>query len=79
MALSIANIRINYAKKTLSENEVEKNPVQQFSKWWDEAIASEIEEVNAMTLATASPDGVPAARIVLLKDFDAAGFVFYQL
>lgn len=77
MAVSIADIRINYAKKTLSENEVEKNPVQQFSKWWDEAIASEIEEVNAMTLATASPDGVPAARIVLLKDFDAAGFVFF--
>ena len=77
MAVSIADIRINYAKKTLSENEVEKNPVQQFSKWWDEAIASEIDEVNAMTLATASPDGVPAARIVLLKDFDAAGFVFF--
>ncbi len=74
---SIADIRKNYSQKSLSENDVAENPVQQFSKWWDEAVASEIDEVNAMTLATASQDGMPAARIVLLKDFSEAGFSFF--
>ena len=49
----------------------------QFGKWWQEAVASGIDEANAMTLATASVDGVPSARIVLLKGFSEAGFVFY--
>lgn len=62
---------------TLSEDQVADSPIRQFSRWWDEAIASEIYEVNAMTLATASADGVPSARIVLLKDFDEQGFVFF--
>lgn len=74
---SIADIRKNYSQKTLTENDSEKNPIQQFSKWWDEAVASEIDDVNAMTLATASQDAVPSARIVLLKDFSEAGFVFF--
>ncbi|MFT3749476.1 MAG: pyridoxamine 5'-phosphate oxidase [Agriterribacter sp.] len=74
---SIADIRINYAKKQLLEEDAERDPVQQFSKWWKEAIESEILEVNAMTLATASPDGVPSARIVLLKDFSEKGFTFF--
>ena len=74
---SIADIRINYSKKQLLEAEAEKNPVQQFAKWWKEAVESEILEVNAMTLATASPDGIPSARIVLLKDFSQNGFVFF--
>lgn len=74
---SIADIRINYSKKQLLEAEVEKNPVQQFAKWWKEAVESEIPEVNAMTLATASADGIPSARIVLLKGFDEKGFVFF--
>lgn len=77
MAGSIADIRKNYSQKTLSESDSEKNPIQQFSKWWAEALASEIAEVNAMTLATASQDAVPSARIVLLKDFSEAGFVFF--
>lgn len=74
---SIADIRINYSKKQLLEAEADKNPVQQFNKWWEEAVESEILEVNAMTLATASPDGIPSARIVLLKDFSEKGFVFF--
>jgi pyridoxamine 5'-phosphate oxidase len=73
----IAGIRKDYSLKTLNENEVAENPVQQFSFWWNEAMKSEIPEVNAMTLATASKDGIPHARIVLLKSFDAAGFVFF--
>lgn len=74
---NIAFIRKNYSKKTLSENEILSSPIQQFDQWWQEAIASEIEEVNAMTLATASADGLPAARIVLLKGFSEKGFVFF--
>ena len=74
---NIAAIRKNYSKKTLSENEILSSPIQQFDQWWQEAIASEIDEVNAMTLATASADGLPAARIVLLKGFSEKGFVFF--
>lgn len=77
MTGNIADIRKNYSQMILSENDADLNPVQQFSKWWNEAIASEIDEVNAMTLATASSDGVPSARIVLLKGFDAKGFTFF--
>ncbi len=77
MAGSIADIRKNYSQKSLSEDEAAANPIQQFSKWWDEAVASKIDEVNAMTLATASTDGVPSARIVLLKDFNGTGFTFF--
>jgi pyridoxamine 5'-phosphate oxidase len=51
--------------------------VTQFKTWWQQVLNSKITEPNAMTLATASVDGVPAARIVLLKDFDNNGFVFY--
>jgi pyridoxamine 5'-phosphate oxidase len=49
----------------------------QFDKWWNEAITASIEEVNAMTLATASADGLPSARIVLLKGYDTNGFIFF--
>lgn len=77
MAGSIADIRKNYTQQSLSENDAEVNPIQQFSKWWDEAVASDIDEVNAMTLATASSDGMPSARIVLLKEYDASGFTFF--
>ena len=74
---SIADIRKDYTAQTLLESDVDKNPIVQFKEWWDEAIASEILEPNAMTLATASSDGLPAARIVLLKDLSEEGFVFY--
>lgn len=77
MAGSIADIRKNYTQQSLSENDAEVNPIQQFSKWWDEAVASDIDEVNAMTLATASSDGIPSARIVLLKEYDINGFTFF--
>lgn len=59
------------------ENEVDANPVQQFTTWWKEALTAEIDEVNAMTLATASVEAVPSARIVLLKDFSEKGFIFF--
>lgn len=73
----IAAIRKDYILQSLDEKDVLPDPVRQFEKWWNEVLGSEIEEVNAMTLATATKSGKPSARIVLLKGFDARGFVFY--
>jgi pyridoxamine 5'-phosphate oxidase len=75
--MSIADIRRDYMKATLSEDKVEKDPYAQFGIWWDEALRAEIDEVNAMTLSTVSEGSRPSARIVLLKGYDATGFVFY--
>ena len=77
MNKNIADIRKEYSLHSLDENNVAPMPVEQFTQWWNEAVASEITEVNAMTLATATPDGKPSARIVLLKDYDEKGFVFF--
>ncbi|WEK37166.1 MAG: pyridoxamine 5'-phosphate oxidase [Candidatus Pseudobacter hemicellulosilyticus] len=77
MKKSVADIRTDYQKRSLSEKDVQPTPMQQFDSWWKEAVESELEEVNAMTLATASADGVPSARIMLLKDYDEKGFVFF--
>jgi pyridoxamine 5'-phosphate oxidase len=73
----IADLRKDYALQSLSEAEVKPNPLQQFQIWFDQAIAAEVPEPNAMTLATATPEGIPAARIVLLKGLDEQGFMFY--
>jgi pyridoxamine 5'-phosphate oxidase len=75
--MSIAEIRRDYMKATLSEDKVEKDPITQFGIWWDEALRAEIDEVNAMTLATVSEGARPSSRIVLLKGYDASGFVFF--
>jgi pyridoxamine 5'-phosphate oxidase len=77
MNKSIADLRNEYSSQTLLENDVAADPIAQFQKWWDQVLASEISEPNAMTLASASADGFPSARIVLLKGFDERGFVFY--
>jgi pyridoxamine 5'-phosphate oxidase len=77
MKKEIADIRKDYMLQTLDESNVEPDGIDQFTKWWYEAVNSTIDEVNAMTLATASKDGVPSARIVLLKDYDEKGFVFF--
>ncbi|HVK46215.1 MAG TPA: pyridoxamine 5'-phosphate oxidase [Pseudobacter sp.] len=74
---TIADIRTDYRQRSLSEHDVQPDPLQQFGVWWDEAVSSKIEEVNAMTLATASVDGLPAARIVLMKGYDRRGFMFF--
>ena len=75
---SIADIRKEYKLQTLNETEVDADPFNQFGKWWKEAISSNIDEVNAMTLATADVNAKPSARIVLLKGFDERGFVFFS-
>lgn len=77
MKQEIADIRKDYKLRTLNEEDVTANPVEQFTRWWSEAVYSEIEEVNAMTLATCTKDGLPHARIVLLKSYDENGFVFF--
>ncbi len=74
---TLENLRKDYRAEKLSETDVKSNPIEQFDHWFDEALKSGIYEPNAMTLATASTDGKPAARIVLLKGFNQDGFVFY--
>jgi len=61
----------------LDEGDVDTDPVTQFTRWFEQALAAHVPEPNAMTVATATRAGVPSARIVLLKGFDARGFVFY--
>jgi pyridoxamine 5'-phosphate oxidase len=73
----ISAMRRDYALASLSERDVDADPIRQFERWFADAVSARVPEPNAMTLATASRDGVPAARIVLLKGVDAAGFVFY--
>lgn len=77
MNKNIADIRSDYQKQSLLENDVDANPFKQFNAWWDDALKSKLDEVNAMTLATASATGIPSARIVLLKSVSEEGFVFF--
>jgi len=77
MPINIADLRKEYATQNLLETNVSANPVAQFSIWWQQALDSNIDEPNAMTLATASCDGLPSARIVLLKGFNDNGFIFF--
>jgi len=74
---TIQNLRAEYSAASLSEKEVAKDPIKQFEKWFKQALETEAQEANAMTLATATSDGRPSARIVLLKGFDDRGFIFY--
>ena len=73
----IADLRKDYRLRTLNEEDVAPNAIDQFTRWWNEAIESDIDEVNAVTLATISPDGSPSARTVLLKGYDERGFMFF--
>jgi pyridoxamine 5'-phosphate oxidase len=75
--MSIADIRKDYQLKSLTEAEVDPDPLKQFQHWWQDALHAKIEEVNAMTVATASPDGIPSARILLLKGLTSNGFIFF--
>jgi pyridoxamine 5'-phosphate oxidase len=75
--MSIADLRREYAQSSLDPSQVDPDPIVQFQRWFADALTSELLEPNAMTLATSSADGRPSARVVLLKEFDARGFVFY--
>jgi pyridoxamine 5'-phosphate oxidase len=77
MDKTVAELRQDYTLQGLSETDVDPNPIVQFKTWFQQALAAQVLEPNAMTVATATLDGKPSARIVLLKDFDERGFVFY--
>jgi len=75
--MSLVDLRQEYMFNGLSEAAVDPDPFRQFRLWFDQAVAAGLPEPNAMTLATATPEGRPSARMVLLKGFDASGFAFY--
>ena len=78
MEENLFNFRKKYEKGALSKASVDKNPMQQFRKWFFEAVESDtVAEANAMTLATLGTNGFPKGRVVLLKKYDEWGFYFY--
>ena len=76
--MSLADLRKDYSLAGLSEKDLARDPFRQFEKWFQEAEAAKITEPNAMTLSTATRDGRPSARTVLLKNIDGRGFVFFS-
>lgn len=77
MDQNIADLRKDYTRDGLVETNADRNPFVQFKIWFDQAVESQILEPNAMTICSATPGGHPSARMVLLKDFDERGFVFF--
>ena len=77
MNRSIADLRIDYTQQSLLETDVNADPFIQFQTWFDAAVTAQLPEPNAMTIATATVDGIPSARVVLLKAVDPRGFVFF--
>ena len=75
--MSLSDLRREYTLAGLKESDLDSNPFRQFDKWFQQALAAGLPEPNAMTLATATLDGKPSARVVLLKGFDEQGFVFF--
>jgi pyridoxamine 5'-phosphate oxidase len=76
--MSLADLRKDYALAGLAEKDLARDPFRQFEKWFQEAEAAKIVEPNAMIVATATRDGRPAARTMLLKSVDGRGFVFFS-
>lgn len=76
-AEAIAQLRQEYSQQVLRETDVAADPIEQFSAWFQQAVAAQVPQPNAMTLATVSPAGLPSARIVLLNGLDERGFIFY--
>lgn len=74
---SVADLRQEYRSGALDLHDLAADPVEQFQRWFNEAVEAEVLEPNAMTLATASAEGTPSARMVLLKEVDARGFTFF--
>ena len=75
--LDLKALRREYASRALDETQADPDPIAQFRTWFAEALAAQIVDVNAMSLATATRAGEPAVRTVLLKDVDDRGFVFF--
>ena len=77
LSSSIAHLRKSYERAELSEDASHADPLQQFDQWLHEAMAAQVQEPNAMTLATVGSDLRPSTRVVLIKGYDAAGIVWY--
>ena len=75
--MDLSDLRISYTKDSFSESDLLESPFDQFEKWFSEALKSKVDEPNAMSLATISPEGNPRTRIVLVKDFSNDGLIFY--
>ena len=75
--MELADIRKDYRLKVLDENRINRDPLKQFENWLSEAIEAKVNEPTAMVLATATPNGVPSSRVVLLKALSAQGFGFF--
>jgi len=75
--MSLADLRQEYTRESLTERDVDADPIGQFGRWFAQAQNAGLVEPNAMALATATSDGRPSVRMVLLKGADAAGFVFF--
>jgi pyridoxamine 5'-phosphate oxidase len=74
---SVADLRKDYGQASLDENEVADDPIQQFTRWFEEALKAEVNEPNAMGVSTVDERGRPSSRIVLIKQFDERGFTWY--
>lgn len=74
---TIADIRKDYMLQRFLEADAKASAIEQFTEWWQDAVNSEIDEINALTLCTSTTDGKPSGRIVLLKGYDEDGFVFF--
>lgn len=75
--MSLADLRTDYKQASLSETEVDKDPIRQFSLWFEQATKAGVPEPNAMSLATANSQGRPSSRIVLIKGYDRRGFCWF--
>ena len=75
--IDLSGLRREYETQGLSRADLHHDPIEQFATWFSTAVNSELPDANAISLATATPDGKPSARIVLLKGFDQRGFVFF--
>ena len=73
----LADLRLDYGRASLTESDVLGDPIDQFGKWFDEALHAKVNEPNAMSVATVDAEGKPTSRIVLIKQFDKRGFTWY--
>jgi len=76
-AIDLASLRREYETQGLHRADLHPDPIEQFATWFWTAVNSDLPDANAIALATATSDGKPSARIVLLKGFDQRGFVFF--
>jgi len=78
MTSNFSELRREYIYSSMNEAEMDPDPIRQFSNWFQNAVAANLDLPNAMALATASQDGIPSVRFVLMKGYDDSGFVFYS-